>query len=297
MQLGADVSPFDVSFRIGPRLNACGRLADARVPIELLLSTDWKTCRSRAEHLEMQNRERQDIEREMLERVIPDAELQLSNESVLIVFDPEGHAGVAGIVASRLVQQFHRPAVVLAKEGELAKGSGRSIEGVNLVDALQSCKPLLQHWGGHPMAAGITLSSDKVDQFCVRFTAAVSRQLENGLPEKSLELAHWLTVPELTTQLFDDLDTLSPYGQGNPEPVFGLEGASLKGAPNVFGQGHLRFRLDKTNGMDLRGIAWKLADNLPPADTPINLAVRLGWNHWNGRRYPQVTLVDWKQMP
>jgi len=182
--------------------------------------------------------------------------------------------------------------VVLGKEGELAKGSGRSIEGVNLVEVLGACASDLTSWGGHPMAVGVALAKERVEAFRARFADAVRAQVSAAEPR--LELAAWLSLEQVHERLMDELESLHPFGQGNPEPVFGLRGVVLRQVPEVFKEQHLRFRLEDSRGRPLHGVAWKMADRLPPAGQPLDLAVELKWNYFNHRRLLQLVLADWR---
>lgn len=293
MKLGEAVKPMDVAFRIGPRLNASGRLDDASRPIELLLGGDASTCRETARLLDDLNRERQEIEQRVADEATAQVESHYGEAAGLILFSPEWHAGVVGIVASRIVQKYHRPTLVMGADGPLAKGSGRSIPGVNLVEALQQCAELLERWGGHPMAVGLSVVQDRLDHLREAFASAVSAQASAEARTRSLSLSTWVDRTELNQQLLDELELLEPFGQGNPEPVLGLPATRLQQC-RPLGRGHLRFCLAESAGSELSGVYWGGAATPPPENTPLDLAVRFRWNSWNGRRSPQLTLVDWR---
>jgi single-stranded-DNA-specific exonuclease len=293
MQLGNDVTPFDISFRLGPRINACGRLADAISPIELLLSEDFRQCRKLAQELDDLNRQRQEIEREIAEQAEKMVNENYSDRAGFVLYDPDWHSGVVGIVASRITNLFHRPAIVMGREGTFAKGSGRSIKGINLVEALNPSTHLLDNWGGHPMAIGVSLPLDKLDDFRDAFNDAILHSVEHDMPEPEIEIACWMDAEELGEALLDDLDMLAPFGMGNTEPIFGICNTTLAQPPVLFGQGHFRFFLESAYGR-INGVAWKMDEHIPQPGQRIDAAVRLQWNVWNDQRYPQVTLVDWK---
>ena len=292
--IGEDVSPFDVSFRLGPRINACGRLADAALPIEMLLSENWMECSKAARRVDAFNRERQAIEKAIFLQAEKQVNDNLGGSSGLVLHDSSWHPGVVGIVASRLTQLFNRPSIVLGQEGGLAKGSGRSISGVNLVDLLRSCRHLLDSWGGHPMATGVSLKAECVEEFRTAFDQAAACELGGAIPERELELAQWIRIEDIDERLLDDLERLQPHGQDHPEPVFGLRRVSLNRPPEEFGNGHLRFQLDDPFRRSIAGVAWKMSQRRPPVGDSLDLAVKASWNRWNGRRYPQVELVDWR---
>ncbi len=290
----SELHPVDISFRLGPRINASGRLADAALPVQMLLSDDPDFCRRSAESLDAMNRERQEIEKLVFE----EAKAQLSavdGDRRGLLAHGDWHPGVVGIVAGKLARHFNRPCIVLGREGELAKGSGRSVAGISLVEVLQECGDLLDAWGGHPMAVGITLHADRVSEFAERFNQAVTDWLKAGrVPDSSLVVSGRLHPEEISDSLLDQLELLHPHGEGNPEPVFALCGVTLREPPLFFGESNFRFQIASTPGRRLGVVAWRKADNPPPAGKPVDLALRLGWNHYNGRKYPQAELVDWR---
>ncbi|MGF1484583.1 MAG: single-stranded-DNA-specific exonuclease RecJ [Opitutales bacterium] len=302
LSVGQPIRPTDISFRIGPRINASGRLADACVPIEMLLCDDFGRCAEAADNLDCMNRERQEIER----TICAEAEAQVVDgqreHPALVVFNEDWHTGVVGIVAGKLARQFNRPAVVLGREGPWAHGSGRSVPGINLVEAMSFCAvdgtgcALLGSWGGHPMAVGVAVQADKLSEFTEHLHAAVRRQMNCGLSEPCLSLAGTLRADQLGAPLLKELEAMEPYGEGNPEPVFAVPNVQLEEAPIIFGDrdAHFRFHLPTTPGRKVSGVAWGHGQNVPEVGRSVDLAVKLAWNVYNGRRYPQIELVDWK---
>ena len=292
---GQDLMPVDISFRLGPRINASGRLADAALSVELILSEDARFCRETAEQLNDFNRERQDIERGITEEADRLIETQYLDQPGIVLYADGWHPGVVGIVAGRVSRKYHRPCIVLGNEGALAKGSGRSVDGIHLVEVLGGCSDLLESWGGHPMAVGVALKKENLDAFRVRFAEGV-RVWTGGLSaEPELRLSAWLTLEQINEKLMDELGQLHPFGQANPEPRFGLRGVVLHQRPEVFKAAHFRFALEVGDRRNrLSGVAWKFADRLPPINRPIDMAVELAWNHFNGRSTIQLELIDWR---
>ncbi len=296
IQLGSEITPFDISFRIGPRINASGRLGDASEPIKLLLGADLQECRQTAMDLDASNRDRQAIERAIAEEAESRVKDAYGEDPGIILFHPEWHAGVVGIVASRLTNRFHRPALVLGAEGGLAKGSGRSVPGINLVEVLKPCADLLENWGGHPMAVGLTVDPANIEKLREAFCASILRNTAGELPEPIIEIAAELDPKELNEQLLHDLDHLAPFGQGNEEPVFSVRNAVIDRLQPIGDGSHTRFHLVNPGNGDISGVAWnRAADLLPHPGTPCRLALRFGWNVWQGRRTPRVTFLDWEQ--
>jgi single-stranded-DNA-specific exonuclease len=294
---GQMLQPVDISFRLGPRINASGRLADAALSVELLLSEDATFSRETARQLDAFNRERQDIERKITEEAERMIEEHYLADAGIVLFSEAWHPGVVGIVAGRVSRHYNRPCIVLGNEGDMAKGSGRSVDGVNLVEILSRCPEGLTSWGGHPMAVGISLPKGELEGFRGRFAAAVRDHVGPEIAESRLTISAWLTPDQITEHLMGELDTLHPYGQGNPEPVFGLCGVAFRRRPEVFKLRHFRFWLEDSRGRVLSGVAWKMADRVPPAGVALDLAVELNWNYFNDRKLLQIELVDWRKAP
>jgi single-stranded-DNA-specific exonuclease len=289
------ITPIDISFRLGPRINASGRLADAALSVELLLSDDAKFCADTARQLDTFNRERQDIERAITEEAERLIEQHYFSLPGIVLFGENWHPGVVGIVAGRVSRKYHRPCVVLGDEGEQAKGSGRSVDGVNLVEVLGTCCTHLSSWGGHPLAVGISLPKRHVDTFRTQFAEAVHRHVGGDLAEPRLDVAAWLTPEQITERLMEEIDALHPFGQGNPEPVFGVRGVVLQSPPDVFKEQHFRFHFEDGRGRRLHGVAWKMAHRQPPIGLPLDIAAELKWNHFNGRKLLQIGMIDWRR--
>ncbi len=288
------INPVDISFRLGPRINASGRLADAALSVELMLSDDEQFCSETSQQLDVFNRERQDIERLITEEAERMIEGNFSNWPGIVLFGENWHPGVVGIVAGRVTRKYNRPCVVLGNEGAFAKGSGRSVNGVNLVEVLGTCCEQLTSWGGHPMAVGVSLEKIHLDAFRTRFAEAVRTTAGSDLIEPILTISAWLTADQIREQLMEELELMQPFGQGNPEPIFGVRGVVLRSRPEVFKQSHFRFSFDDSRGRRLFGVAWKMANRLPPIGVPLDFAVELAWNHFNDRKLLQVELVDWR---
>lgn len=285
--------PSDISFRVGPRINASGRLADASLPVDMLLSEDDAFCRKIAKQLNDFNAERQSIERQ----IVREAEAQLHSDPVpagIVLFNDGWHPGVVGIVSSRLSRKYMRPTIVLGWEGEFAKGSGRSVPGLSLVKVLEQCDDLLENWGGHPQAVGVAVKRENVEAFQKRFAQIVNDTLQGVFPEPELQLAGWVSVNDLEEHLFFDLDRLNPFGIGNEEPIIGIKDVVLQRPPKIFAEKHFRFTLHNRSGLAMQGVAWKLAERLPPLNQPLEMACRLSLNHYRDKIYRQLEVIDWR---
>jgi len=295
ISLGDDIAPFDIGFKLGPRINASGRLSDAELPIQLLLNDDWNRCNEAARALDSYNKERQDIERAITESAEQHVESRYTDDLGLVLHESEWHAGVVGIVASRISRKFHRPALILGSDadGQL-KGSGRSIEGVDLVEVLKQCSDSIVQWGGHPMAVGLSVESARVDELRAAFNQVLKNNFPEGLPESTIRIDAVVGCSDLTEQLLEELECLAPYGQGNPEPVFMLEQVTLQ---NVYplGNSHFKFQMCRPGcPYPLEGVAWGLGHKKPEAGTSVDILAKYHWHAWRGRRGPRLTMLDWR---
>lgn len=294
IQPDAALQPSDVSFKLCPRINASGRLADAALPVQMLLESDFHKCMDLANQLNQLNLDRRKIEANIANQAGKLVEKTMTGMRGIVAYDKEWHPGVVGIVAGKLCRQYNKPAIVLGQDGDFAQGSARSVGKVDLVAVMETCKQYLVRWGGHPMAVGLTVKPEDVDNFRIAFSEGIKTLYGDQLPPPSLEVEAWIEVDDLGEDLLDLLDLLQPFGQANREPIFGIRNVSLPFKPNVFGQDHFRFNLYKTDGNRVQGIAWKMANRIPPAVDSIDIVFRFAWNEWNGNRYPQITLMDWK---
>ncbi|MAV39763.1 MAG: single-stranded-DNA-specific exonuclease RecJ [Puniceicoccaceae bacterium] len=296
MGIGQSLTSSDISFRLGPRINASGRLADASLPVELLLSKDSLFSKKSAQELERLNYERQSIERSITKSAVSLIEASDENTSGYVLYDEAWHSGVVGIVASRVSRLYNRPCIVLGNDGSVIKGSGRSVPGVDLVHVLKECEAYLENWGGHPMAVGISLLPDQLESFSLAFDQNMKKLYPNGISEPELEIASWIDFTAIGDGLLSDLAKLQPFGQGNPEPVFGLKGVILKSPPIQFGKKHKKFILTQEGQMDkeVEGIAWN-ANALPEPNQEVDLAVRIETHTWNNQKSLRVILVDWRK--
>ncbi len=256
----ADAAPSarQVAFQIAPRLNAAGRMDTARAVVELLLTDDAERAGELARALNEQNAARQQVEteiREACERVPVDPEA-----AALVYYDPEWHRGVLGIVASRLVERYHRPVFVLGLNPEdgLAQGSGRGIRPFHLLEALESMSDVFMRFGGHKHAAGVTLEAARVPEFRERFQAYAAAHLKPEDFEPVIEIDALVELSEIDEHAVEGVLSLAPFGHGNPQPVFAALNAEVAGPPVPMGEKHLRVTL-RQNGRSLVLKAWRFA--------------------------------------
>jgi single-stranded-DNA-specific exonuclease len=285
------VSTVDVGFRLAPRLNAAGRLDDAKRGVELLLTSDPDLAAALADELDAANRERQEIEKEILadalDRLTNDATLK--GRTAVVLASDSWHPGVIGIVASRVVERCHRPTILIALQGEEGKGSGRSIPAFHLYNALAASAEQLLKFGGHQQAAGIALREENLAAFYDLFDAYAVENLtpEDLVPEYTVDAE--ILPEDLGDQLLAVTDSLKPYGMGNPEPLFLLRRVKVI-SQRLVKDAHLKMTLS-SNGRSVDAIGFKLAGKLPAADF-IDILFTPELNVWKGKKMLQLRLRD-----
>ena len=287
-----EVSAGQVGFQLGPRINAAGRV-DYGIKVVELLTTDSSDVALRiAEELDEHNRERRAIEAEVLEQALAQAEKRVNGaDRYSLVLSGEGwHAGVLGIVASRIVERFHRPTVVIGFNDVAGKGSARSIRGFHMVDGLRRCAGHLEKFGGHEFAGGLSVKTEKIEPFTDAFEGVAREWLRADDLLPLLEIDAPLSLPDIGFSLMRELEALKPFGIGNPEPLFitrGLEVCERK----TFSAG-ARFRFRQGERV-IGAVAFGVGEDFPGAPgTKVDVAYRLSENEWNGSSSVEMKIVD-----
>ncbi len=271
----------DIGFRLGPRLNAAGRLSTAEKSMQLLLAKNQSEAAALADFLDKQNRERQSVEKE----VFLAAEEQIAREydstrDAAIVVGARGwHPGVLGIAASRISRKYHRPSIVIGIEANgIGKASGRSIEGFNLVEALNRCAELLEKFGGHEMAAGLTIREEKIGVFAAEFRRVARELLSDECLQPCLRLDHEVAFSDLNFDLLRWHEMLQPFGNGNPRPLFFAREIESVATPRIVNDKHLVLRLRQGN-YHQRAVYFNAAPLPPP---PWDIAFRIRADEYEG---------------
>ena len=296
---------YHAGFMIGPRINAGGRISDCDIGAKLLSTENPAEAQSLAEQLNLLNEERKNIEADVLTEAMTQAEnMMVDNPNCLVVAGEGWHEGVIGIVASRIKEKFHRPSIVIAINGREAKGSGRSISGIDLGKAIIDHKNLLIKGGGHKMAAGLSVETAKIDDLRQALEAHVTKQLEaskEDLLTQKLYVDDCIGLEGVNLKLLDELDRLEPYGSGHYEPKFVITGVTVNFAKAVGSDGsHLSLSISSLSGQQLRGIAFRAMESdigpymLSAQKTKKNISVlaTLKRNSWQGRDSVQMQVVD-----
>lgn len=288
-----DITAYDLGFKFGPRINACGRLEDASLGVRLLISEDETEALALAKRLDALNRERRDLEQAITEEALAKIAKEVNLESTLglVLYEPHWHIGVVGIVASRLVDRLKRPVFVLAdSENGSVKGSGRSIAGVSLISALNACRDDLKIYGGHEAAAGLTLDPSRVSHFTNNFDAAIKNQMTRDQLARPVLIDDELDAETITDELVRELGLLEPFGMGNAKPVFAASGLKIH-SKKIVGESHLKLKV----GDDKRvfdAIAFNKSEDFEKLSGQTGLVFGLEINEFNNTETLQLVVKD-----
>lgn len=285
--VNAPVAAEDIGFRLGPRLNAAGRLATAEKALRLLISRDEMEAAALASELDAQNRERQAVEKTIFAAADEQAARRACGDAAIVVGARDWHPGVLGIVASRLARKYCRPTIVIGFDDRGAgKGSGRSIEALSLVNALARCEQHVEKFGGHEMAAGVTLREEKFAAFADAFRAAAREMVSDEQLQPCLRIDHELSFRDLNDALLQWHELLQPFGNGNPQPTFIARNVSPATTPQAVKEKHLALRLHQEN-WHRRAIFFRGAAT-PLPEPPWDVAFRISSEVYQGERRLQM---------
>jgi single-stranded-DNA-specific exonuclease len=281
-----------IGFGLGPRLNAAGRIADARLAVELLLAKDGTSAWESAGKLDRLNRERQDLTTETLELARANALEKRQSEDLLVAIDAQFHEGVVGLAAGRLVDEFYRPALVARLEEDVLRGSARSIPEFHITEALQACGDLLLKFGGHAQAAGFSLLAENREAFVSRLSKLAATSLGGLELIPSLEIDAELDFDELDYELMAFIDRLQPCGQANPYPVFSSSGVEIL-SKRVVGKGgrHLKLTV-RQSGRVFDAIAFGFGEQIGDLPERVEMAYRIERNEFRGIVSLQLNVQD-----
>ena len=298
---GKDIDSYHIGFVLAPRVNAAGRMSSPDIAARLLLAADEAMAdeaRELAALLDAENLRRQQEEAEIVAqaRKIVETDLEVGSRTVIVVAGPGWHRGVIGIVASKLVDTFHRPAIVLSIDGDVAHGSCRSIPSFDLLGGLEACADVLTKFGGHKQAAGLTIETARIRELRSRINA----HADDRLGPDDLRPRLWLDGPlpfrGITAQVAEELASLAPFGAGNPSPLFTASRVEIVDGPRRVKERHLKMAF-KQDGKVMRGMAWRAVEReefVTGHRDAIDLAFSLEQDTWNGERYLQLSIADFK---
>jgi len=294
------LSSGQIVFTVAPRINAVGRLGDAERAVNLLIATNKKEALKLAEVLETENYERRKIDVDTFEaaKEIVETQIDLDEDLAIVLHDENWHPGVIGIVASRLVEKYYRPSVLLTTIDGIAKGSARSINGFNIYEALQKCDDLLLHFGGHQAAAGLAIELDKIDQFRLRLNEVLRSSITSEDLSEEISIDSKIRFSEITPKFLRILEQFSPFGPGNLRPVFLSENVQVAGYPRIVGNNHLLASL-RQSGTDkvFDSIGFNMGDHLDLIrnnNHELDIVFSLEKTIRDSRIFPQIKLKDIK---
>ena len=291
-----DLTVSDLVFVIGPRVNAAGRMDDARKAVELFIETDPEKIITLAASLHSDNDDRREVDKTITEEALAllndDANARQNKATVL--FQPHWHKGVVGIVASRLIDHYYRPTIVLTESNGKATGSARSVAGFNIYEAIHECRDLLDNYGGHFYAAGVTMAATRVDEFKARFEQVVAGSITEDQQSPEINIDAEIPLSLIKPTIYNLIKQFEPFGPANMKPVFVSMGVyDYQGNSAVVKDTHLRIVARQENGAITEGIGFGLADKIDIVrDGPFDMAFCIEENEYNGTTRLQVKVVD-----
>ncbi len=293
---GREITVGLIVFVFAPRINAVGRLGDARRAVQLLTAQTLQTARMLARELEKENRLRRDIDETTFKEAMEIVENKLDpeNDMAFVLYKRDWHPGVIGIVASRIVEKYYRPTIMITVVDGIGKGSARSIANFNIYEAIKECQHTLSGFGGHKYAAGLTVAEEKIPRFVECFKEAAARQIKPEDLVPSLRIDSEIELDEFNPRFIRLLKLLGPFGPMNMRPVFMSRNLRIFGTPSVVGGNHLRLKLEQ-NGVVFDAIGFNMGEHLNTIEKNngvVDCVYILEENKWNGRRQLQLRLKD-----
>ncbi|MBF0483700.1 MAG: single-stranded-DNA-specific exonuclease RecJ [Candidatus Omnitrophica bacterium] len=293
--LGKTIRPFHIGFILGPRINAAGRMDSAHDSLDLFLAQDDVKAQGFAAELEKHNNLRQKMQREVIDEALAlvEREVNFIEDKVIVLCKEGWHKGVLGIVASRITDKYYRPAIVISVEDGIGTASARSIDGFHLHDALLECSDLLERFGGHEGAAGLTIKVEHIEAFkkAINKIAHTDLELKRLIPNINIDCE--VSLDDVGLELANTIDTMEPFGEGNPEPVFCVLGVTVKSRPQVMGKETIKFWVsDGDSSISAVGFGMGSFANMIDVGNKVDLAFNIGIDDWNKAPVAQLKLKD-----
>ncbi|MEK6282262.1 MAG: single-stranded-DNA-specific exonuclease RecJ [Acidobacteriota bacterium] len=292
---GTTMTAYDIGFRLGPRINAAGRMDAARAVVELFGTTNRNEAQRLARHLDDRNQERKQVQQQIVQLAIDEldgSEKDPANSFVAVIAGEGWHRGVIGIAASKISERINRPCVVLSIEGEVAHGSARSIEPYHLLNGLTSCADLFDKFGGHSHAAGITIKPDRIPEFRRRLNEHAAGCLTAEDLQPCVLIDAELQTEEISFELVHELQSLEPFGAGNPRPTFLARNLCILTEPRLIGQRHLKMCVAGPNRRPLETIWWNGAEEKSDLKHGVDMAYTIETSNWSGETFLQLVVQD-----
>ncbi|MEW5874848.1 MAG: single-stranded-DNA-specific exonuclease RecJ [Candidatus Zixiibacteriota bacterium] len=284
--MGRQITTGQIVFILAPRINAVGRLGNADLAIKLLSTRDDRQASELARTLDRENRTRKSLDENTLRQALAQIEnnVDLKRDRAIVLYSEDWHQGVIGIVASRLVEKYHLPTVMISIDGDEGRGSARSIPAFHVYEALRECEDLILRYGGHKYAAGLSIHKDRIPEFAARFKSVANRQLTDDDLIPKLAIDCYLDLDDLSDRFLDHLESFAPFGPQNTRPVFMAASVSISGNPFIVGTNHLKFKATKGNrvfdciGFNMGERAHELMAHSGTIDL-VYVPEKVTWNH------------------
>jgi single-stranded-DNA-specific exonuclease len=293
--LKKDILINNLVFMIAPRVNAAGRMDDARKAVQMFVSESLQEAMQWAEQLHSDNTDRKEADTNITEEALAliEADDILINRRSTVLFQPHWHKGVVGIVASRLIDHYYRPTIILTKSGDYVAGSARSVLGFNVYEAIHQCKDLLLGYGGHFYAAGMTMETDKVDAFCQKFEEVVNASLHPDLLIPEIAIDAQIDFKDITQPFYKIICQMEPFGPDNMSPTFISRNVYDSGFSKVVKDKHIRFVVRQA-GVTLTGIGFGMSQKIHMLSPhqPVDMVYKIDENEWNGEKNLQLRVID-----
>jgi single-stranded-DNA-specific exonuclease len=290
-----EINTTKIVFSIGPRINAAGRMGDATTAVQLMIAENEAKGKAFAHELESVNMRRRDKDSKTMAEALSmiDDDMDMSETSIMVLYKQDWHLGVIGIVASRLVDLYHRPAIMLSSVEGVIKGSGRSIKGFNIYNAMKKCEDLLEQFGGHEFAAGLTIKEGKLIEFKRRMNEIAYLDLSENSFEPELQIDTELSLEDIDMKFWKLLNQFEPFGPHNLRPIFVSKKVEAVGVPTIVGNGHLKMKVKQGDSGVFDAIGFNMHEYLPfVRKETFDMAYVVEENHWNGRRTLQIRIKD-----
>lgn len=293
-----DLNITDIVFTIAPRINAAGRMGDAKNAVELLLSNNMQEAESRAQVINETNTDRRDVDANITREamLVAEATSDFTSRRTTVVYGQNWHKGVIGIVASRLVEQYYRPTIVFSHADGLLTGSARSVNGFDIHHAISQCAEYVDQFGGHKYAAGLTLREENIEKFSSKFEEVVRNSIRDEQLVPLLEIDQHIRLKEITPRFFRVLKQFAPFGPGNMQPVFSSKDVYSNGFVRVVGENHLQISIQQDDSIAFSAIAFGHAEHYPliSKGLPFNVAYTIEENTWRGVTSIKLNIKDIK---
>ncbi|QRX62841.1 single-stranded-DNA-specific exonuclease RecJ [Dysgonomonadaceae bacterium zrk40] len=289
----------DIVFKIGPRINASGRMMNGKEAVDLMLAGDMTAAREKSKNIDKYNEDRRELDKRITDEAINyiDKHIDIDNLKSIVLYDENWHKGIVGIVASRLTEKFYRPAVVLTKSNGMISGSARSVPGYDVYKAIESCRDILENFGGHMYAAGLTLKEEHLKEFTDRFNSLSFDGIEPGMMLPQITVDAEISLSQITPKFIADLKLFSPFGPENENPVFLSRNVLDSGNSKLVGKGfrHIKLELkDQTREAPMPGIAFCQQDFFQKikGGEPVDICYTLEENTHGSRSFMQLMIKD-----